>query len=81
MDPPAQESPPQSRGLSAFNRPQRERSIRTSRRFSTSRTARGRRDDALADLDRLRGELSATIAGHRATGRDGGRAAKEPAKA
>jgi DivIVA domain-containing protein len=40
-----------------------------------------RRDDALADLDRLRGELSATIAGHRATGRDGERAAKEPAKA
>jgi DivIVA domain-containing protein len=44
-----------------------------------------RRDDALADLDRLRGELGATIAGHRATGpangRDGERAAKEPAKA
>jgi hypothetical protein len=85
MDPPTQESPPQSRGLSAFNRPQRERSIRASRRFSTPRTAPGRRDDALADLDRLRGELSATIAGHRPTGpangRDGERAAKEPAKA
>lgn len=44
-----------------------------------------RRDDALADLDRLRGELSATIAGHRpagpANGRDGERATKEPAKA
>jgi DivIVA domain-containing protein len=44
-----------------------------------------RRDDALADLDRLRGELSATIAGHRhagpANGRDGQRATTEPAKA
>jgi DivIVA domain-containing protein len=44
-----------------------------------------RRDDALADLDRLRGELSATIAGHRpagpANGRGGERATKEPAKA
>jgi DivIVA domain-containing protein len=43
-----------------------------------------RRDDALADLDRLRGELSAMIAGHRraepAKGRDGERATKEPAK-
>jgi DivIVA domain-containing protein len=44
-----------------------------------------RRDDALADLDRLRGELSATIAGHRhagpANGRSGERATKQPAKA
>jgi DivIVA domain-containing protein len=44
-----------------------------------------RRDDALADLDRLRGELSATIAGHRpvgpANGRHDERATKEPAKA
>jgi DivIVA domain-containing protein len=43
-----------------------------------------RRDDALADLDRLRGELSATIAGHRPAGpaneRDGERATREPAK-
>jgi DivIVA domain-containing protein len=53
-----------------------------------------RRDDALADLDRLRDELSLMIAGHRpaepangrdgeraTNGRDGKRAAKEPAKA
>jgi DivIVA domain-containing protein len=44
-----------------------------------------RRDDALAGLDRLRGELTATIAGHRPAGaanaRDGARATKEPAKA
>jgi hypothetical protein len=44
-----------------------------------------RRDDALADLDRLRGELSATIAGHRRAGpvnaRDGERATRQPAKA
>jgi hypothetical protein len=44
-----------------------------------------RPDDALADLDRLRGELSATIAGHRPAGpanrRRGERATKEPAKA
>jgi hypothetical protein len=44
-----------------------------------------RRDDALADLDRLRGGLSATIAGYcpagPANGRDGERATKEPAKA
>jgi colicin import membrane protein len=44
-----------------------------------------RRDDTLADLDRLSGELSATIAGHRpagpANGRDGERTTKQPAKA
>ena len=44
-----------------------------------------RRDDALADLDRLRGELSAAIAGRRpagpANGRQGERATEAPAKA
>jgi hypothetical protein len=42
-----------------------------------------RRDDALADLDRLRKELGATIASHRPAARSNGRSeervAKEPA--
>jgi DivIVA domain-containing protein len=43
-----------------------------------------RRDDALADLERLRGELAATIAGHRqaarSNGSDGERVSKEKEK-